>query len=164
LQPADAFGPYKIVAATGHGGMGEVHSARDSRLQRIIALKALPDSFAADPERLARFHREAEVLASLNHPNIGAILGVEEDGGLRALVLELVEGPTLADRIAGGRLPLDESLAIAWQIASALEAAHDRGIIHRDLKPSNHRGPSAIRDAIQRTQRRDLTGWPLGRV
>ncbi len=137
LQPGEAFGPYKIVAAIGHGGMGEVYSARDVKLQRVIALKVLPDSFAADPERLARFQREAEVLASLSHANIGAIFGIEEDAGRRALVLELVDGPTLADRIERGRLPLDESLAIAWQIAAALEAAHDRGIIHRDLKPSN---------------------------
>ncbi len=122
-----------MVAPLGAGGMGEVYRARDTRLKREVALKILPASFAADPERLARFQREAEVLASLNHSNIAAIYGLE-DG---ALVLELVEGPTLADRIAQGPIPLDEALPIARQIADALEAAHEQGIIHRDLKPAN---------------------------
>jgi serine/threonine-protein kinase len=117
--------------------MGEVYRARDSRLQRDVALKLLPGQVTNDPERLARFTREAQVLASLNHPNIGAIHGIEETGGRRALVLELVEGPTLADRIAHGPIPLDEALAIARQVADALEAAHDQGIVHRDLKPAN---------------------------
>ena len=117
--------------------MGEVYRARDSKLNRDVALKVLPDSFANDPERLARFQREAQVLASLNHPNIGGIYGLEETNGVGALVLELVEGPTLADRIAQGPIPLDEALPIAQQIAEALEAAHERGVIHRDLKPAN---------------------------
>ena len=133
LAPGSRLGPYEVVSALGAGGMGEVYRARDSRLKRDVALKILPESVAADPERLARFQREAEVLASLNHPNIAAIYGLE-DG---ALVLELVEGDTLADRIARGAIPLDEALPIARQIAEALEAAHERGIIHRDLKPAN---------------------------
>ena len=132
------LGPYEIAAPIGAGGMGEVYRARDTRLNRDVALKVLPDTFAADPDRLARFRREAQVLAALNHPNIAAIHGLEETGGgVSALVLELVEGPTLADRIAQGPIPLDEALPIARQIAEALEAAHERGIIHRDLKPAN---------------------------
>jgi Tol biopolymer transport system component len=137
LQSGEIFGSYKVVAAIGHGGMGEVYSARDLRLQRNVALKVLPDSVSADPERLARFQREAEVLASLSHATIGGIYGIEETAGRKALVLELIEGPTLADRTTQGRLPLDEALSIARQIATALEIAHDRGVIHRDLKPSN---------------------------
>jgi len=127
------LGPYEIVAAIGAGGMGEVYRARDTRLQRDVAIKVLPDAFAADPERLARFEREAQLLASLNHPHIGAIHGIEE----HALILELVEGDTLADRITRGPIPFDEALPIAKQIAEALEAAHEQGIIHRDLKPAN---------------------------
>src|SRR5215467_1565169 len=111
--------------------MGEVYRARDTNLNREVALKVLPEAFAADPDRLARFKREAHVLASLNHPNIAAIYGFEESDGIRALVLELVDGPTLADRIADGRVPIDEALAIAKQIVEALDAAHERGIIHR---------------------------------
>jgi eukaryotic-like serine/threonine-protein kinase len=117
--------------------MGEVYRARDTRLKRDVAIKIVPESFAADPERLARFQREAEVLASLNHPNIAAIHGLEESDGTRALVMELVEGETLADRIARGAIPWDEALPLAKQIAEALEAAHERGIVHRDLKPAN---------------------------
>ena len=117
--------------------MGEVYRATDTNLGRDVALKVLPDAFALDPERLARFKREAQVLASLNHPHIASIYGLEESQGVRALVLELVDGPTLADRLAQGPLPLDEALPIARQIAEALEAAHDHGIIHRDLKPAN---------------------------
>ncbi len=117
--------------------MGEVYRARDPKLNRDVALKVLPDDFADDPERLARFKREAQVLASLNHPNIAAIYGLEDSGETHALVLELVEGPTLQDRIAQGAIPLDEALPIAKQIAEALEAAHEQGIIHRDLKPAN---------------------------
>ena len=117
--------------------MGQVYRATDTKLKRQVALKILPEAFSADPERLARFQREAEVLASLNHPNIAAIYGLEVADDIRALVLELVEGPTLADRIAKGPIPLDEALPIAKQIAEALEAAHEAGVIHRDLKPAN---------------------------
>jgi len=117
--------------------MGEVYRARDMKLNRDVALKILPTNFASDPDRLARFHREAQVLASLNHPHIGAIYGFEDSGETHALVLEFVEGPTLADRIAQGPVPVDEAIAIARQIAEALEAAHEQGIIHRDLKPAN---------------------------
>ncbi len=136
--PAGArLGPYEIVSPLGAGGMGEVYRARDARLSRDVAIKILPEAFAADPERLVRFQREAQVLASLNHPHIAAIYGLEETDGRRALVLELVEGETLADRIARGPLPVDEALDVARQIADALEAAHERGIVHRDLKPAN---------------------------
>ena len=131
------LGPYEIVGLVGAGGMGEVYRARDTKLNRDVALKILPDAFAADAERLARFEREAQVLASLNHPNIGHIYGFEDSGAMHALVLEFVPGPTLADRIARGAMPLDEALPIARQIAEALEAAHDQGVIHRDLKPAN---------------------------
>ncbi len=137
LSPGARLGPYQILTALGAGGMGEVYRARDPKLNRDVAIKVLPESFANDPDRLVRFQREAQVLASLNHPNIGGIYGLEEAAGVRALVLELVEGPTLADRIAQGSIPLDEALPIAKQIAEALEAAHERGIIHRDLKPAN---------------------------
>ena len=128
---------YQLMARIGAGGMGEVYRARDARLDRDVALKLLPDAFAANADRVARFKREAQLLASLNHSHIGAIYGFEEDAGTYALVLELVEGPTLADRIAQGPLPLDEALPIAREIAEALEAAHEQRIIHRDLKPAN---------------------------
>src|SRR5947207_2447899 len=134
LFPGTRLGPYEIVSAIGAGGMGEVYQAHDTKLRRDVALKILPDTFATDPERLARFQREAQVLASLNHPHIGAIYGLEESSGIRALVLELVDGPTLADRIAQGPIPLDEVLPIVRQIADALDAAHEQGVIHRDLK------------------------------
>jgi serine/threonine protein kinase len=137
LGPGAHLGPYEIQSALGAGGMGEVYRARDTRLKRDVALKLLTASFATDPDRLARFQREAEVLASLNHPHIAAIHGLEESDGTRALVMELVEGETLADRIARGPIPVDEALPIAKQIAEALEAAHEQGIIHRDLKPAN---------------------------
>lgn len=114
-----------------------MYRARDTRLGREVALKVLPAAFASDPERMARFQREAQVLASLNHPRIGAIYGFEDSNGIRALVMELIEGPTLADRIARGAIPVDEALPLAREIAEALEAAHDRGIVHRDLKPAN---------------------------
>ncbi len=131
------IGPYEILSAIGAGGMGEVYRARDARLGRDVAVKVLPEAFARDPERMARFGREAKVLASLNHPNIAAIYGFEDSGGVHALVMELVEGPTLADRIAAGPIPMDEALRIARQMADALEYAHERGIVHRDLKPAN---------------------------
>ncbi len=137
LTPGTTLGPYSVTALIGQGGMGEVYRARDTKLGRDVALKVLPDVFADDPERLARFQREARVLASLNHPNIASIYGLEESGDTRALVLELVEGPTLAERIAQGAIPVDEALPIAKQIAEALEAAHEKGVIHRDLKPAN---------------------------
>src|SRR6185436_1436811 len=137
LTPGTRLGPYEITAQVGVGGMGEVYRATDTNLKRQVALKVLPDALASDVERLARFQREAEVLASLNHPNIAAIYGLERADGLSALVMELVEGPTLADRIAQSAIPLDEALPIARQIAAALEAAHEQGIIHRDLKPAN---------------------------
>ena len=131
------IGPYRVLAKLGEGGMGEVYRATDTKLKRDVAVKVLPSTLAADPEHLARFQREAEVLASLNHPNIAAIYGLEEADSTKALVMELVEGPTLADRIAQGAIPVDEALPIAKQIAEALEAAHEQGIIHRDLKPAN---------------------------
>ena len=137
LPTGTKLGSYEILAAIGAGGMGEVYRARDARLGREVALKVLPVAFAADAERMGRFEREAKVLASLNHPNIATIHGLEDSGGTRALVMELVEGPTLADRIAKGPIPIDEALAIARQIAEALEYAHERGIVHRDLKPAN---------------------------
>jgi serine/threonine protein kinase len=136
LAPGTRVGAYEILTAIGAGGMGEVYRARDRKLDRDVAIKILPEALAADPERIARFEREAKTLAALNHPNIAHIHGLEESDGVRALVMELVEGPTLADRIAQGPLPLDEALPIAKQIAEALEAAHEQGIIHRDLKPA----------------------------
>ena len=137
LQSGTHLGPYEITAQIGEGGMGEVYRATDTNLKRSVAIKVLPESVAGDAERLARFQREAEVLAALNHPNIAAIYGLEKSEGTTALVMELVEGPTLADRIAQGAIPVDEALPIAKQIAEALEAAHEQGIIHRDLKPAN---------------------------
>jgi eukaryotic-like serine/threonine-protein kinase len=137
IGPSTRLGPYEIQSALGAGGMGEVYRARDTRLKRDVALKLLPETFAADPERLARFQREAEVLASLNHPHIAQIYGVEETDSTRALVMELVEGEDLSQRIARGPIPIDEALPIAKQIAEALQAAHEHGVIHRDLKPAN---------------------------
>ena len=137
LTVGTRLGVYEVTAQIGQGGMGEVYRAHDTKLGRDVALKVLPDLFADDPERLARFQREARILASLNHPNIASIYGLEESGDTRALVLELVEGPTLAERIAQGAIPVDEALPIAKQIAEALEAAHEAGVIHRDLKPAN---------------------------
>ncbi len=137
LSPGTRLGPYEVTAPIGAGGMGEVYRATDTNLKRPVALKVLPETVAADLERLARFQREAEVLASLNHPNIAILYGLEKGDGVIALVMELVEGPTLADRIVEGPLAVDEALAIARQIAAALEAAHEQGIVHRDLKPAN---------------------------
>ena len=140
--------------------MGEVYRARDTKLDRDVALKVLPQAFTDDPNRLARFEREAKVLASLNHPNIGHIYGLEEAAGQKALVLELVEGPTLADRITQGPIPVDEALPIAKQIAEALEAAHEQGVIHRDLKPANIKvredGTVKVLDFKGRSRRRAL--------
>ncbi|MCA1582975.1 MAG: protein kinase [Acidobacteria bacterium] len=137
LSPGTRLGPYEVVAPIGVGGMGEVYRARDGKLHREVAIKVLPEAFARDAERLARFRREAQVLASLNHPHIASIYGLEESGGVEALVLELVEGETLAERIARDTIPVDEASKIACQIAEALAAAHEKGIIHRDLKPAN---------------------------
>ena len=137
LTPGTRLGPYEVLTQIGAGGMGEVYRATDTNLKRSVAIKVLPASVAGDAERLARFQREAEVLAALNHPNIAAIYGLERSGDTTALVMELVEGPTLTDRIAQGAIPIDEAVPIAKQIAEALEAAHEQGIIHRDLKPAN---------------------------
>ena len=128
---------YKIIDKLGQGGMGEVYRATDTKLKREVAIKVLPEQFTQDPQRLARFEREAEVLASLDHPNIGQIYGIEDAGQTKALVLQLIEGPTLADKIAQGAIPVEEALKIALQIAEGLEAAHEKGVIHRDLKPAN---------------------------
>ena len=133
----DRIGSYEIIAPLGSGGMGEVYRARDTQLKREVAIKVLPDAFAQDPERLGRFQREAELLATLNHPNIAAVYGVERTSGVNAIVLELVEGETLADRLQRGALPLQDTLTIARQIVEAMEAAHEKGIVHRDLKPAN---------------------------
>jgi serine/threonine protein kinase len=137
LSVGTRLGPYEITGSLGAGGMGEVYRARDTELGREVAVKVLPTDFHADPDRLARFQREAQVLASLNHPGIAAIHGLERTGGVPALVMELVEGETLADLLVHGSVPLDETVQIAKQIADALEVAHDRGIVHRDLKPAN---------------------------
>ena len=137
LSPGTRLGVYEITAPLGEGGMGQVFRARDTKLDRDVAIKVLPEAFAHDADRLARFTREAKTLASLNHPHIAAIYGLEESDGITALVMELVEGDDLSQRIAGGAIPLDEALPIAKQIAEALEAAHEQGIIHRDLKPAN---------------------------
>ena len=137
LTPGTRLGPYEIAAQIGVGGMGEVYRATDTNLKRSVAIKVLPASVAADAERLARFQREAEVLAALNHPHIAAIYGLEKADGTVALVMELVEGEDLSQRISRGAIPIDDALPIAKQIADALEAAHEQGIIHRDLKPAN---------------------------
>src|SRR6266404_4640897 len=133
LTTGTRLGPYEVLAALGAGGMGEVYRAHDTKLNRDVALKVLPESFAHDPERMARFEREAHVLASLNHPHIATVYGFEAG----AIGMELVEGPTLADRIGGRAMALDEALPIAAQIAEGLEYAHEKGVVHRDLKPAN---------------------------
>src|SRR3970040_1904278 len=137
LSPGTRLGPYEIASPLGAGGMGEVFRARDTKLNRDVAIKVLPAAFAQDAERVARFRREAQVLASLNHPNIAAIYGLEESAGVVALPLDLVEGEDLAERLKRGAIPVDEALAIAKQIAEGLEEAHEKGIVHRDLKPAN---------------------------
>ena len=137
LDPKTQLAEYEIVAAIGAGGMGEVYRARDTKLQRDVAIKVLPDLFARDAERLARFEREAKLLAALNHPGIATIHGFEEFDGTHFLVMELVEGETLAERLARGPIPLEEAIELFTQIAEALDAAHEKGIVHRDLKPAN---------------------------
>jgi serine/threonine protein kinase len=137
LAPGSQLGAFRIETLLGAGGMGEVYRAHDTRLGRAVAIKVLPDSVAHDADRRSRFEHEARALAALNHPHIGAIYGIEESGDVAALVLELIEGPTLADRLAAGPLAKNEIVSIARQISEALEAAHDRGIVHRDLKPAN---------------------------
>src|SRR6186997_254123 len=133
LSAGTRLGPYEVQSALGAGGMGEVYRARDTKLDRAVAIKILPEAFAADTERIARFQREAKTLASLNHPNIAHVHGLEESDGVRALVMELVEGDDLSQRMARGAIPVDEALPIARAIADAVEAAHEQGIIHRDL-------------------------------
>jgi eukaryotic-like serine/threonine-protein kinase len=137
LQIGQQLGSYEITSLLGKGGMGEVYRASDTKLKREVAIKILPDEFARDPDRVSRFQREAELLASLNHPNIAAIYDIGEASGSRFLVLELVEGDTLADRLGRARIPLEEALRIAKDICEALEAAHEKGVVHRDLKPGN---------------------------
>ena len=137
----DFIAHYKLTSKLGAGGMGEVYRAIDTRLDREVAIKFLPDALAKDPDRLARFTREAKVLASLNHPNIATIFGVEEG----ALVMELIEGDTLMERIAKGPIPVEEAVRIAEQIAEALEYAHERGVIHRDLKPANIKAADRVK-------------------
>src|SRR5262245_897911 len=139
LQIGQQFGSFEITASLGKGGMGEVYQARDTRLDRDVAIKTLPEQLAADPDRLARLEREAKLLASLNHPNIGAIYGLEKFDSRHFLILELVEGETLADHLGRGSIPVDESLRLAVQISEALQAAHEQGVIHRDLKPANRK-------------------------
>src|SRR5262245_30168671 len=137
LAAGTRLGPYEILAPLGVGGMGKVYRARDTKLDRDVALKLLPRTFAEDPERVARFRREAQLLAALNHPHIAAIHGLEEADGSQFLVLKLVDGESLADRLKRGPIPVAEAIPIARQIAEALADAHEKGIIHRDLKPSN---------------------------
>ncbi len=136
------LGPYEVTAKLGEGGMGEVYRATDTRLKREVAIKVLPAAFTEDKERLARFEREAQLLAQLNHPNIAQIFGLETSGTTHALVMELVDGPTLAERLEVGPFSLTESFSFALQIAQALEEAHGKGIVHRDLKPQNVKASS----------------------
>src|SRR6266513_569330 len=137
ITPGDRIGAYEVTSHLGEGGMGVVFRARDTKLLREVALKALPDHFAEDPDRLSRLQREAQLLASVNHPNIAQIYGLEQIGSTGCIVMELVEGETLADKLKNGPLPLDEVLEISKQIADALAGAHEKGIVHRDLKPAN---------------------------
>src|ERR1700722_8832714 len=137
LSAGTKLGSYEVTAQIGAGGMGEVYQAHDTKLGRDVAIKVLPEAFAHDPERLSRFQREAKILASLNHPNIATIHGLEQSDGAYFLVMELVLGETLAERVSAGALKVEETLKVAGQMAEALEAAHERGVIHRDLKPAN---------------------------
>src|SRR5688572_138834 len=176
LAPGTRLGPYEVGARIGAGGMGEVYRAMDVNLGRDVAIKVLPSSFANDPDRLSRFAREARLLAALNHPNIATIHGLEEAGGVRALVMELVEGPTLAEKLAPGSrrpvkagLPLADALNIAAQIAEALDAAHEKGIVHRDLKPANLKvsdnGRVKVLDfGLAKAFSSDATGSDLGHL
>src|SRR6516162_3195996 len=163
------IGSHEITASLGKGGMGEVYLARDTRLKREVAIKVLPDEFSRDADRVTRFQREAEVLASLNHPNIAHIYGLEESSGTRCIVMELVDGETLQERLKRGPIPIDEILSSAKQLAEALEAAHEKGIIHRDLKPANIKyssaGPLKVLDfglakAFQELQTESLSNSP----
>ena len=135
LAPGTRFGPYEIVDAIGAGGMGEVYRATDTKLDREVAIKTLPSTLAADTDRLARFEREAKLLAALNHPNIAIIYGLEEQEGTQCIAMELIEGETLEEKLKDGPLPVEDALRLALQIAQALEAAHEKGVVHRDLKP-----------------------------
>src|SRR5436189_3962660 len=145
LTAGSRIGSYQVGELLGAGGMGEVYRGLYTKLNRAVALKILPEIVTADPDRLARCHREAQLIASLNQQNIGHIYGFEDAADTTALVLELVEGPTLADRIAEGPLPVDDAIAVAAQIASALESAHEQGVVHRDLKPANIKlGPGGV--------------------
>ena len=137
LAPGTRIGPYEVTSALGSGGMGVVYRARDTKLGRTVAIKALPELLAGDPQHVARFAREAQLLAALNHPHIAGIHGLEEDHGSRFLILEYIDGQSLAERLAAGPMPLSEALEVAVQIAGALDAAHEKGIVHRDLKPGN---------------------------
>ncbi|MDX1583221.1 MAG: serine/threonine-protein kinase, partial [Thermoanaerobaculia bacterium] len=137
IDDGTSLAHYEIVAPIGKGGMGEVYRAKDTKLGREVAIKVLPEEFTTDAERLGRFEREARLLAALDHPQIASIYGIEQDDGVRFLVMQLAEGQNLADRLARGPLPVDESIGIAKQLAEALEVAHEKGIIHRDLKPAN---------------------------
>src|SRR5215831_1308775 len=137
LSIGTKLGSYEVVGLLGKGGMGEVYRAIDRKLRREVAIKTLPDAFLHDPDRVARFQREAQLLASLNHPNIGVIYDLQEAGGSQFLILEFIEGETLAERLKRGPLPIEEALEICKQVADALEAAHQKGILHRDLKPAN---------------------------
>src|SRR5258706_2936634 len=139
LQSGTTLGVYEVVAPLGAGAVGEVYKARDTKLGRHVAIKVLPDGVASDRDRAMRFEREAKLLASINHPHIAALFGLEESGGRHFLVMELVEGEDLATRISRGPIPLDAAWSIARQIAEALDAAHEKGVIHRDLKPTNIR-------------------------
>jgi eukaryotic-like serine/threonine-protein kinase len=166
LATGTRLGPYEIDSPLGAGGMGEVYLAQDTRLGRSVAIKILPDKFSCDAQRMARFEREAKLLASLNHPHSASIYGLEESTGVRALVMELLDGPTLAERIKQGSLPLDEALPIAKQIAEALEYAHERGIIHRDLKPANVKiapdGAAKVLDfGLAKALEEDLSGTDI---
>jgi serine/threonine protein kinase len=137
LEAGTRLGPHEIVGLLGAGGMGEVYRAHDTKLNRQVAIKVLPDAHVSDPDRVARFHREAQAVAALNHPTIAAIYELAESGDTKFLMLELIEGETLADRVRRGSIPVEEALGIAKQIIDALEVAHERGICHRDLKPAN---------------------------